>query len=232
MLVTLAVIEAVVRGKVSKLSLRFKFIPANLQTFIYSSLTLSLQQLVLSSVNFSERGTRIDEITPKSVTQGKTLSSDEELFGTGNAVDKDFLTGAATKTDNGAGWMKFHFDSTIFVNKIIIYYRFYTDWFDPRDGCVTNTERFWSCSENDNNVDVSVYKGEVKQKSCGTLQLTKGLEQSDQIYTLVCNAEGDTVKLSKDAGVIAVFEVVVVTRLESKFSQHEYRPLLTSVDQC
>ena len=53
--------------------------------------------------------------------------------------------------------------------------------------------------------------GEVKQKSCGTLQLTYGLEQSDQIYTLICNTEGDTVKLSKTTGDIAVREVVVVS---------------------
>ena len=63
--------------------------------------------------------------------------------------------------------------------------------------------------DDDNNVDVLVYQGEVKQKSCGTLQLTYGLEQPDQIYTLLCNIEGDTVKLSKDTGAIAVYEVVV-----------------------
>ena len=64
--------------------------------------------------------------------------------------------------------------------------------------------------DNDNNVDVSVYQGEVKQKSCGTLQLTYGLEQSDQIYTLICNGKGNTVKLTKSTGNIAVNEVVVV----------------------
>ena len=62
-----------------------------------------------------------------------------------------------------------------------------------------------------NNVDVSVYQGEVKQKSCGTLQLTYGLEQSDQIYTLLCNAKGDTVKLSKSTGNIAVFDTAIWT---------------------
>ena len=66
--------------------------------------------------------------------------------------------------------------------------------------------------DKDNNVDVSVYQGDVKQKSCGTLQLTYGLEQSDQIYTLLCNTEGDTVKLSKSTtGLIVVCEVVVTT---------------------
>ena len=64
----------------------------------------------------------------------------------------------------------------------------------------------------ENNVDVSVYQGDVKQKSCGTLQLKYGLEQSDQIYTLICNSGGDTVKLSKNTGTIAVFEVAVTRR--------------------
>jgi hypothetical protein len=61
-----------------------------------------------------------------------------------------------------------------------------------------------------NNVDVSVYQGDVKQKSCGTLKLRYGLEQSDQIYTLICNTEGDMVKLSKTTGNIAACEVVVI----------------------
>ena len=65
--------------------------------------------------------------------------------------------------------------------------------------------------DKDNNVDVSVYQGEEKRKSCGTLNLTYGLEQSDQIYTLLCNTEGDTVKLSKDHGTIVVLEVAVTS---------------------
>ena len=69
----------------------------------------------------------------------------------------------------------------------------------------------------DNNVDVSVYQGDVKQKSCGTLQLTYGLEQSDQIYTLICNSGGDTVKLSKNKGNIVVYEVQVVVISSGKF---------------
>ena len=62
---------------------------------------------------------------------------------------------------------------------------------------------------------MSVYQGDVKQKSCGTLQLTYGLEQSDQIYTLLCNTEGDTVKLRKSTGAIAVYEVVVLGKGKS-----------------
>ena len=54
-----------------------------------------------------------------------------------------------------------------------------------------------------------MYQGEVKQKSCGTLELTYGLKQSDQIYTMLCNTDGNEVKLSRTKGKIAVQEVVV-----------------------
>ena len=71
-------------------------------------------------------------------------------------------------------------------------------------------ENFKDCADSDTNTDVSVYQGEVQQKSCGTLQLTNGPEQSDQIYTLLCNAEGDTVKFSKSHGQISVYEVAII----------------------
>ena len=61
-------------------------------------------------------------------------------------------------------------------------------------------------------MDVSVYQGQVKQKSCGILQRTHGLEQSDQIYTLVCSSDGDSVKLSKTVDTIVVSEIAVTTK--------------------
>ena len=116
-----------------------------------------------------------------------------------------------TETDNGGGWLKLEFDKSYFINKVVIYYTFYTNWYNSSDWCAQSTARFRRCVDSDNNVDVSVYQGEVKQKSCGTLQLTYGLEQSDQIYTLICNIYGDTVKLSKTSGLINVHEVVVAS---------------------
>ena len=92
---------------------------------------------------------------------------------------------------------------------MFIYYDFYTNWFIPERRCAQSEANFRQCVDKDSNVDVSVYQGEVEQKSCGTLQLTYGLEQSDQIYTLLCNAEGDNMRLSKVAGRILVFEVAV-----------------------
>ena len=149
------------------------------------------------------------EITPTSVTQGKTYNNNEDCCAAAHAIDKDLSTPAATHTDGRAGWIKLEFDKTYFIYKVVIYYRFYTDWYNPRDWCVAN---FKVCVDSDNNVDVSVYQGDVLKKSCGTLHLTYGLEQSDQIYTLLCNTEGDTVKLSKDTGHIAVFETAVISK--------------------
>ena len=146
------------------------------------------------------------------MTQGKTWEGNEDCCAAAHAIDKDLSTNAVTHTDNGAGWLKLQFDRTHFINKIIIYYRFYTDWYDPGDWCFESESNFKACVDNKNNVDVSVHQGEVKQKSCGTLQLTYALEQSDQIYTLICNTDGDTVKLSKNTGAIAVLEVVVISK--------------------
>ena len=116
-----------------------------------------------------------------------------------------------TLSSEGDGWIKLEFDKTYFFYEVIIYYWFFTNWYKPTEWCVLSEANFRACVDTDKNVDVSVYKGTVQQKSCGKLQLTYGLEQSDQIYTLICKIEGDTVKLSKTIppGNIAVFEVVV-----------------------
>ena len=112
--------------------------------------------------------------------------------------------------------MKIKFDKTYFINKVVIYYIFYTNWYDPNSNwCAKSEYNFKDCVINDNNVDVSVYQGDTKQKSCGTLQLKDGLKQSDQIYTLICKTKGDNVFLSKEAGaglnLITVAEVAVTT---------------------
>ena len=143
------------------------------------------------------------------MTQGKTLGNNENRFAAAHAIDKDLSTSAVTRTSDGAGWVKLGFDETKYVHKVFVYYWFYTNWYDFTQDCAKSEDQFEICVDNDKNVDVSVYQGDVKQKSCGTLQLTYGLEQSDQIYTLLCNTEGDTVKFSKDTGNIAVLEVVI-----------------------
>jgi hypothetical protein len=160
--------------------------------------------------HFSDRKIEANEIDPTKVTQGKTLQNMERRYAAKHAVDKDLSTFSATQTDNRSGWLKLKLDRSYFIHKIIIYYRFYTNWYDPDEGCTKSVDKFKDCIDRCNNVDVSVYQGDVKQKSCGTLQLTYGLEQSDQIYELICNTEGDSVKLSKDTGNIAIYEIVIM----------------------
>ena len=157
----------------------------------------------------SVREKEIAEIKTRTATRGEP-HGDGEIYAAENAIDRDLLTQAVTKTDGEAAWLKFEFGKTYFINKVVIFYKFYIDnWYDSATWCVETEENFKKCVDNNNNVDVSVYKGDVKQKSCGTLQLTYGLEQSDQIYTLLCNTEGDTVKLSKSTGSIDVFEIAI-----------------------
>ena len=113
------------------------------------------------------------EIAIESATQGHTMRDDEDCCAAAHAVDKDLSTPASTHTDNGAGWLKLKFGRTHFVHKIVIYSRFFTNWFRPSNDCVKDEANFKGCVDNDKNVDVSVYQGEEKQKSCGTLQLKK-----------------------------------------------------------
>ena len=157
------------------------------------------------------RDEEIAEITPTNVTQGKTYTNSYETLLAEYAVDKDLSTHSSTTNESGTDWLKLEFDKTYFIHKVVFYYRFYTNWFNSSEYCGRSEDLFRACVDWNNNVDVSVYQGEVKQKSCGTLQLTYGLEQSDQIYTLLCNAEGDTVKFSKSTGALAVYEVAVTS---------------------
>ena len=165
----------------------------------------------------SGRRQEIAEITPKSVTQGDAITTNGEKHLATYAVDNDLSTSAATNTD-GAGWIKLEFDKTYFIHKVVIYYRFYTNWYDPSDKCVQSEADFRGCVDNDNNVDVSVYQGDEKQKSCGTLKLTDRLEQTNHVYKLLCNIKGDIVKLTKTSGVIIVYEVAVTTTGIAYFS--------------
>ena len=163
---------------------------------------------IYARLHISVRQIEVAEITPTKVTHGGTYDNNEE-FRAANSVDLDLSTMSATPYDAGTQWLKLELDKKHFVHKIKVYCAFYKDWYKPNGWCVQSEEKFKQCVDSETNVDVSVYLGDVKQKSCRTLQLTYGLEQSDQIYTLICNTEGDHVILSKDAGTIDVCEAVI-----------------------
>ena len=126
------------------------------------------------------------------------------------AIDKDLSTFTATTTLDGYGLLKIEYGRRYFFRKIIIYYIFLNNWFDTGLWCAKSVDHFKACVDNHSDVDVSVYQGEVKQKSCGTLSPTYALEQSDQIYTLVCNVAGDSLRFTKTSSDnLVVAEVVV-----------------------
>ena len=184
----------------------------------------------------SERRLYGREVTPTGVTNGKEFDSTPEHWAAAHAADTDLYTCAATPTETEPSWIKLEFGQTYYIEGIVIYHRFFTYWYDVNH-CGKSEENFKKCIDQGNNVDVSVYQGNVKRKSCGTLQLTYGLEQSDQIYTLRCNSKGDSVTLSKSASssysYIAVCEVVVIKQgLLSFLFLAYFRPNIRSAQKC
>ena len=154
----------------------------------------------------SEPDPEISEI----LTTSAELDSDECCAE--NAIDKDLSTVASTSTEDGYGMLKINFSKTYFIQKIVIYYRFYTNWFDQTGlWCAFSADNFRTCVNVNSDIDVSVYQGEVQQKSCGTLKLTYGLEQSDQIYTLLCNVAADNMRFTKTSpNHIILAEVIAI----------------------
>ena len=152
-----------------------------------------------------------NELIPTALSNG---ISDQDAREIGGAVDKDLSSIFVTHVENGGAWFKMEFGKSEFIHEVTFFTRFYKDWYRRDINCVQSIEQFKSCIDESNNVDVSVYQGgqgEVQQKSCGTLQMTYGLEQSDQVYTLLCNIEGDSIKLSKTTGDRIAFHEIVVT---------------------
>ena len=224
----IVIYEVVVTGKsIDKLFCHF--ITFNFQLIIKSSSTgESFEFCRCSEIRdlrfcFSVLKPEPGEITPVKVTQSRTYNDDEMCCNALQAVDKDLSIGAVSVMDNGEVWLKLEFDKTYFIGKIIVYFTFYNNWFGADDYWHESVENFRECVDYHNNVDVSVHKGDVKQKSnCGTLQLEYGLKQTDQIYTLVCNIRGDTVKFSKKSGKILVYEVVVL-KLKAKEPEGKFK---------
>ena len=137
-----------------------------------------------------------------------------------NAIDKDLSTVAATSTIDGYGMLEIEYGKTFFFRKVIIHFHFFNNWFETASYCVQSVANFKDCVDHNSDVDVSVYQGGVKQKSCGTVQLTYGLEQSDQIHTLICDEVGDRVRLTKTSlNNLVISEVIVIGAHIGKFRE-------------
>ena len=112
--------------------------------------------------------------------------------------------------EDGPAWFRIEFDGPQFVHKIKFYNKFFTNWFRQNNRCVKNDEEWKKCIDEDTNIDISVPQGNTETKYCGAIQLTYKLEQADQIYTLICNAVGDAVVLSKTNEELKIYEIVVI----------------------
>ena len=125
--------------------------------------------------------------------------------------------------------MKLEFGRTYFIRAITIYDLFYTNWYDPNSWCMHGNSNYRACKDKNSNVDVAVYQGDEKQVDCGTLQITYGLEQADQIYSLACRAHGDTVLLTKSktstgAGEITIYEITVTAYTGNRVHRIKLKP--------
>ena len=65
--------------------------------------------------------------------------------GATNAMDGDLLSLAVVYTGNGADWLKFNFGKTFHIQEVLIYHRFYTNWYNPAQKCAESEDRFRSC---------------------------------------------------------------------------------------
>lgn len=67
------------------------------------------------------------------------------------------------------------------------------------------------CLRSDSGMDVSVYQGEDKVKSCGTLVLDPSrTEREEQVYSFSCDVIGDVVFLSKSDNNIVLYELQTI----------------------
>ena len=114
------------------------------------------------------------------------------------AVDKDLSTVVSAEATSLKQdiWIRFDFSKTSFVDKVVIYLNFFTDFYHPTGPCMVDEATFRNCKESQKGLEVSVLKKE-EHKSCGTIDLSLGLERSDQIYTFDCGAKGNAVVLTK-----------------------------------
>lgn len=148
------------------------------------------------NTNYLDLKREFQAIRPVSISQSRTRKEN----GVERAIDGDIKTNSAAEAnlEDGEGvWVMLGFGETLLIHQVVIYYKFYTIWYDPTVYCAETINNFKGCVDSDTNVDVAVYKDDVVQKPCGTLELSKGLEHSDQIYYIECFAAGDMIKLSK-----------------------------------
>ena len=106
--------------------------------------------------------TLVDEITPSIVSSTAGNSAN-------NAVDKDVSTAF---TAEGEATLKLHFDKLYFINKIIIYSDFYTNWYNTSDSCQTSEAAYREC-KGGGGVRAETVQGQAAA-TCGEVQVSGG----------------------------------------------------------
>ena len=162
------------------------------------------------------RATLRDEIIPIGAEEGAIFGNIEKNSAEA-AIDRNLLSFTRISKDSATGsvWMKFWLDKSYFISKVIIYDRFFVDWYSPNNTCAKNEDNYASCLKNRDGVAVT-----VGLNSCGSLQMmVNRLEQADQIYTLLCNAEGRTVLLtSADEKTLSIRDIAVIGHSAGKLN--------------
>ena len=115
-----------------------------------------------------------------------------------NAIDKNLVTvvSALPAISSEDIWIRFELPKLSFVKFIVLHTNFWENYYKNTGPCFDNMAKYKGCKRAQNGTEVSVYQGEVKKKSCGTLYTTEELEQTDQIYTINCRVKGIAVVLS------------------------------------
>ena len=129
------------------------------------------------------------------------------------AVDGDLSTSAILNPEGGSAWLKLDFDEKLHIHKVLMYNEYYRDWF-WESGCQESLADYRKCVDMLKSVEIDVFNGEEKVKFCGQPRLNYGLRQRDQMYTVMCNRLGNSVRLTTFDSVIRVFELVVISRGE------------------
>ena len=144
------------------------------------------------------------------------------------AIDKDLSTvvsAGTTSTDNDI-WIRFDLSETHLIDKVVIYLNFFTGFYNNKNtGCMADETAFKNCKKTQEGLEVSVLQEGDKQKSCGTIELSLGLKQSDQIYTFDCaGTKGNAVMLTKTPvhsnTFLPLWEVVIFRVVPGKYNIH------------
>ena len=163
-------------------------------------------EISLINKMISERARLPNEIVPMKAETKEDAAKEDTAK---KLIDTNLFTRAIlVKNDStNSSWIKISLDRPYFITKVVLYNKFFVDWYVPDDVCVVNTDHFKTC-----NSKIDGLKVTVSEKICATLQVfPTALDQKDQVYSLLCNVEGKEVLLSKtEEGKFSIRDVAIL----------------------